>query len=270
MEENDMRGRENNSFSLMLFCFVMSVLFSSLSFGIWFDVWDNPRQCHGDADGKKSGPYWVRAPDLTIINACRPFPAYYGDPCYNPAADFNRDLVVDSSDETIYLLYTGKAYVPDDCSGKLALDSMSGAKIPGGSIYVISWNDLSGTCADGNLSYSTDNGSTWNAMDPNYKDGCTCYWPVPDVNSAQCLIKISYDGHHPVQVWTFTDTTGTFTIYECQLTTGSDYDGSCYVDSIDYAIIAQGWAGADLSDVNDLAQDWLNCGNPFDPLCGVN
>jgi hypothetical protein len=273
-EENDMRGRYNNPFVLVLFCLFVSIIFSSLSFGIWFDVWDNPRQCHGDADGKKSISYWVNSIDLSILNSTLPWPCYAGNPRYLPEADFTRDLVIDGDiewgDVAAITPWLGKTGVPTDCPGKLSLHSMAGSKIPGGSIYVISWDDLSGSCSDGTLSYSADNGSNWNAIDPNYKDGCSCYWPVPDVNSSQCLIKISYDGHHPLVPWTFTDTTGTFTIYECQLETNSDKDGSCYIDSIDFAIIAQNWLGTDLSDVNELAQHWLNCGNPYDPLCGVN
>jgi hypothetical protein len=71
-------------------------------------------------------------------------------------------------------------------------------------------------------------------------------------------------------VWTHTDTTGSFTIYECQLETNSDKDGSCYIDFVDFAILAQDWLGTDLDSVNELAQHWLNCGNPYDPSCGVN
>jgi hypothetical protein len=269
-----MRGRNNNSFALVISCLVISVLFPTLSFGIWFDVWDNPRQCHGDADGKKSGMFWVGSGDIDILKATLPWPCYYGNIHYLPQADFDRDLdigpglIMYGEEEIIeeWLMQN----VPTDCPGKLSLHSMGGAKIPGGSVYVISWDDLSGSCSEGTLSYSTNNGSTWNAIDPAYKDGCACYWPVPDVNSTQCMIKISYAGHHPLVPWTFTDTTGTFTIYECQLETNSDKDGSCYIDSIDYAIIAQGWTGTDLSDVNDLAQHWLECGNPYDPSCGVN
>ena len=271
-----MRGRYNNPFALVLFCLVISVLFPSLSLGIWFDVWDNPRQCHGDADGKRGFMLaWVSSGDIDILQMTVPWPCYYGDFHYLPQADFDRDLdigygIVPYAEEEIIEEWFGKPDVPADCPGKLSFHSMSGAKIPGGSIYVISWDDLSGSCSEGTLSYSTDSGSKWVAIDPGYKDGCSCYWPVPDVNSSQCMIKISYAGHHPLVPWTFTDTTGTFTIYECQLSTSSDWDSSCYIDSIDFAILAQDWTGTDLDGVNELAQHWLNCGNPYDPSCGVN
>jgi hypothetical protein len=275
MEENVMRGCYSNPVKIVIFFFVVSFVFSSLSFGIWFDIWDNPRQCHGDAEWKKAVTFWVSSNDLSILNSTKPWPCYYGDPRYLPEADFTRDLVIDGDiewgDMGALALWLNKPNVPADCPGKLSLHSMTGAKIPGGSICVISWNDLSGNCVDGNLSYSTDNGSTWNSIDPNYKDGCTSYWPVPDINSAQCMIQISYTRQStPFYVWTHTDTTGPFTVYQCQLTTTSDRDGSCYIDSIDFAILAQNWAGTDLSDVNELAQHWLNCGNPYDPSCGVN
>jgi hypothetical protein len=231
-------------------------------------------QCHGDADPKQAMSFSVNQNDLNILNSTLPWPCYYGDPRYLPAADFTRDLVIDGDiewgDMHQIVLWISKVNVPTDCPGKLSIHSMTGAKIPGGSIYVINWNDLSGACVDGNLSYSTDNGSTWNAIDPNYKDGCTCYWPVPDVNSAQCMIQISYSRQFFPYVWTHTDTTGSFTIYECQLETNSDKDGSCYIDFVDFAILAQDWLGTDLDSVNELAQHWLNCGNPYDPSCGVN
>jgi len=275
VEENDMRGRYNNPLMLVLFCLAISILFPSLSLGIWFDVWDNPRQCHGDADPKKAMSFWVNSNDLSILQSTLPWPCYYGDPRYLPEADFTRDLIINGDiewgDMHQIVLWMNKVNVPTDCPGKLSIHSMNGIKIPGGSIYVISWEDLSGTCVDGNLSYSTDNGSTWNAIDPNYKDGCTCYWPVPDVNSSQCMIQISYTRQFiPFYVWTHTDTTGPFTVYQCQLETESDRDSSCHIDFLDFAILVQNWMGTDLNDVNELSQHWLNCGNPYDPSCGSN
>lgn len=254
----------------ILVLFLIAV-FSQHSYGLWDDCWDNPRQCHGDADGLKAGPFWVSSSDAAILQACFPLPVYCGDARYNPCADFNRDCVINDFDVSIIENWINQLNVPADCSGKLSMDSMSGEILLAGSSYTITWDDLSGYCNEGDLYYSTDNGNNWNPIDPNLVDGCSCNWIVPDVNSEQCLLEISYIGHHPIVYWEFTDTTGPFTIYQCQLTTESDYNSDCYIDLYDFAILASDWlkdGGTDMNDLSELAQRWGDCGNPYDPACG--
>jgi hypothetical protein len=90
--------------------------FAHKPLSLWFPCWDNPRQCHGDADGKKEGLYWwVAGKDLTILQACYPLPVYYGDPRYNPCADFDRDGDVDDDDVAILETWYMKPNVPADC-----------------------------------------------------------------------------------------------------------------------------------------------------------
>jgi hypothetical protein len=59
---------------------------------IWFIDWNCPTQCHGDADKSRV----INNFDVDIVvNAW--LTTYY-DPCYNPNADFDRDLDVDYDD----------------------------------------------------------------------------------------------------------------------------------------------------------------------------
>jgi hypothetical protein len=45
-----------------------------------------------------------------------------------------------------------------------------------------------------------------------------------------------------------------FTIFQCPGVIPGDLNGDCYVDWKDFA---------------DFAANWLECGNPFDPNCGL-
>ena len=76
----------------------------------WFSAWDCRSQCHGNANCAGR----VDTLDMTILSGCAPLPAYYGDTRYNPAADFNRDYVVDSADEAILNTWFMKT-PPADC-----------------------------------------------------------------------------------------------------------------------------------------------------------
>jgi hypothetical protein len=119
-----------------------------------------------------------------------------------------------------------------------------------GSTYTINWEDYR---SDGNcpgsylLDYSSNNGQNWITLDSNsITDTCSYDWVVPSINSEECLIRV-LDATDP-NIYDTSD--GTFTIYECTLTT--DLTGDCMVGFADLAT---------------LALDWLKCGNPFDPNC---
>jgi hypothetical protein len=83
-----------------------------------YDCWMfNARHCHGDADGlQEYGPFWVGLADLSILQACYPLPVRYGEPRYNPCADFDKDADVDNDDETILNRWFYVANVPADCA----------------------------------------------------------------------------------------------------------------------------------------------------------
>jgi hypothetical protein len=73
------------------------------------DCWCYPRQCHGDADGVQTGPFWVSLVDLTM------FRAYFPGLPYEPCIDFDRDGDIDEDDGAIIAEWFAKISVPADC-----------------------------------------------------------------------------------------------------------------------------------------------------------
>jgi len=67
----------------------------------WFDCWDFPYQCYGDANGDDE----VTSADTNILFDA--FGGTYPDSRYNPCADFNHDLKVGIEDELILVKYEG-------------------------------------------------------------------------------------------------------------------------------------------------------------------
>jgi hypothetical protein len=121
-----------------------------------------------------------------------------------------------------------------------------------GTTHTIRWLDYRGDAnclGDYLLDYSADNGQNWTAIDPNVvSNTCSCDWVVPAIDSNECLVRI-IDANDS----DFTDTSDApFTIYRCTLKTKADLTGDCVVNFADLAI---------------LVEEWLKCGNPFDPTC---
>lgn len=94
------------------------------------------------------------------------------------------------------------------------------------------------------LEYSTDSGVSWTAI-ATVPDTGSYAWALPDVNSNQCLVRIS-DSINTVS----DQSDATFTIYQCTL----DFDatGDCLENMEDFAL---------------FITQWLQCGNPFNPTC---
>ncbi|MBN1766622.1 MAG: S8/S53 family peptidase [Sedimentisphaerales bacterium] len=72
--------------------------------GPWFIAWNNPMQCHGDANcslegNSKTGFWRVGAIDLDILAAA--FDTTYPHTMYDASADFNRDYSVNYDDQEI-------------------------------------------------------------------------------------------------------------------------------------------------------------------------
>jgi DNA-binding beta-propeller fold protein YncE len=125
-----------------------------------------------------------------------------------------------------------------------------GESLVAGSTYTISWE----TCASVDveyivIEYSTDSGQTWQEIDIVANSGTYEWNPVPAVDSNECLVRIT-DISNP----TVTDTSEVFTIFQCRGPIIGDLSGDCYVDFKDLSI---------------LGLHWLDCGNPFDPDCGI-
>jgi hypothetical protein len=85
----------------------------------WQGCWENPRQCHGDADGTFTGKdvdghrKWVTLVDLVILDAA--WGTSYPEPEYDPCPDFNRDGDVDQDDSNIMATWWLRTDVPADC-----------------------------------------------------------------------------------------------------------------------------------------------------------
>ena len=96
--------------------------------------------------------------------------------------------------------------------------------------------------------YSTEQTSTsfsTGTMDVN----TTYYWRVDEKNST---------GTTTGQVWSFTTEK-----YNCPSPSAWDFDGNCQVNFLDYVDFAEEWANTgntlDLTDLAELATDWLSC-----------
>lgn len=119
-----------------------------------------------------------------------------------------------------------------------------------GKMQNIQW-EISDTNAIPNvhIEYSTNNGQGWNDVNTVPNTG-SYNWLVPQVTSNQCLVRISNAADANV----FDVSDNTFIIYQCRLNSKADLNGDCKVDFTDLAI---------------FANDWLKCGNPFDPVCTI-
>lgn len=157
-----------------------------------------------------------------------------------------------------------------------------GEQFIAGSTTTIQWYDYeSGYLYD--LTYSTDNGQTWLPVASSVS-GHSCPWTVPSgINSNQCLVKVT-----KLTVPNIPDTSdNTFIIFECQNPILGDLNGDCYVNYPDFNIISKNWLRSDCAETNQwcdgsdtyqdgavdiqdfmlFAEQWLACGNPFDPAC---
>jgi hypothetical protein len=98
------------------------------------------------------------------------------------------------------------------------------------------------------IEYSIDGGQQFQKIETVANTGLYTWNPLPIADSNQCLIRIG----DPRDV-TISDTSdGPFTIFQCNKQLIGDLNNDCYVDFVDFAI---------------LAGNWLNCGNPFDASC---
>ncbi len=83
--------------------------------------WCYPRQCHGDADGQKTGLWWVGTTDLAFFSDCYFSPGPLPLPGCE-CADFNRDGQVDELDAAIIEAWLYVIDVPADCGGTLVTE----------------------------------------------------------------------------------------------------------------------------------------------------
>lgn len=120
-----------------------------------------------------------------------------------------------------------------------------GEELIAGQTETITWEsarDISFVSID----YSSNNGYSWQEVDPNTPNDGEYDWTVPDVTSNQCLVKVS-DATDP----NVSDTSDeVFAIYVCQLDSWADRNNDCIVSLPDFGL---------------FALEWLRIGNPLDP-----
>lgn len=129
----------------------------------------------------------------------------------------------------------------------LFLQTLNGTEVlTVGETYPVIWA-TTGSVSNVLIEYSANNGSNWTSIITVPNTG-SYDWPVPAVNSNDCLVRISDANNLSI-----TDTSDNeFTILTCPSSFAGDLNGDCYVNLLDLSI---------------LADDWLNCGNPLDPNC---
>ncbi|KPK40776.1 MAG: hypothetical protein AMJ65_10340 [Phycisphaerae bacterium SG8_4] len=114
--------------------------------------------------------------------------------------------------------------------------------------YTIKWKTRGADVQSVMIDYYDASSQGWQHIAQWPNTGWYVWDPVPTLDSAECLIRIS-----AVQDVGISDTSdAAFMIFECRKKMPADLNGDCYVDFLDIAI---------------LAGDWLNCGNPFDASC---
>lgn len=124
------------------------------------------------------------------------------------------------------------------------LSPNGGEKLGSGKTETIMWaTDPATTAVD--IYYSTNNGTTYSAVETDVDNTGMYDWTVPEVTADKCLIRI-FDSKVPG----YQDQSDkVFRIFEC---TVADLTGDCYVDFQDMAV---------------LMADWGRCGDPNDPSC---
>jgi hypothetical protein len=193
-------------------------------------------------------------------------------------------LLINEGDPVHFIQFLGDGVSVDDLN--ITIDYVipitvitpgAGDYLVAGSSYTVRW-ETQYTIDNVTIEYSTDNGQNWTTIDTLENTGQYQWESVPEAESDQCQIRIT-DANNPA----FTDTSDNFTIFICPAIIG-DIDGDCYVDAVDYALLADQWHQppgippadiapyplddfVDFLDLAALAFGWLQCANPYDPAC---
>ncbi len=138
------------------------------------------------------------------------------------------------------------------CSGAIEIESPNGGEsIPAGSRQVIAWQ-CDTSVEQVSVEFSYTDGVLWEMLTPAARcvNGRGSYaWQAPAVSSPRCLIRVTAGD----KSGDFDRSDATFTIFPCSLR--MDYDGDCAIT---------------ISDFQAFAQEWLRCGDPYDPACTGN
>lgn len=135
------------------------------------------------------------------------------------------------------------------CGGAVTVDSPNGGEaIAAGSRWPITWH-CSTRITQATIEFSFTEGASWETIAtaaPAVAGKGVFLWTVPSISSPKCLIRIA-DSANPAD----SDVSdAAFTIFPCALR--MDYDGDCLITFADFVA---------------FAQEWLRCGDPYDPAC---
>ena len=143
-----------------------------------------------------------------------------------------------------------------------------GESLLAGSTHTVSWEDIrdGGSCSGFYVvGYSIDDGQNWH-LDFSFVTGsCEFEWTVPTIVSDQVVV-----GVFDLADLTFYGISDeSFSISRCGDELPGDLNDDCYVNSYDYALFAllydDGLAG--ISELAELVDGWLSCGDSSNPLC---
>jgi hypothetical protein len=138
------------------------------------------------------------------------------------------------------------------CDGMVVVESPNGGEsLSAGSRRLITWR-CDTRIKQAAVEFSFTEGAAWETVAPAVacSGGRGSFpWTVRSISSARCLIRIE-DADNPND---FDLSDKAFTIFPCTLR--MDYDGDCVVTFADFA---------------GFAQEWLQCGDPYDPACTGN
>jgi hypothetical protein len=131
-------------------------------------------------------------------------------------------------------------------SSTLTLLSPNGSEVLiGGTTYDITWSHT-GTVESVLIEFSIDNGSTWTKVfPPNIGNSGGYNWLVPIVDSEQCMVRIT----NAANLGVYDTSDEVFFIYESSLE--ADLADDCFAGIFDFAT---------------MALNWLQCGNPYNPI----
>jgi len=184
----------------------------------------------------------------------------HGSPCIDAGAEVGLDADIEGNVRPFDYPYVDNnsgvsdfdmgAYERTDVPGYAitVLSPNGGELFAQGSIHNIVWGTSHEMpISDVVIEFSTDGGESWMTIDTVENSG-TYEWIVPTANSTHCVISVG-DLLNP----TISDSSDSgFTVFECVEPIPGDVNGDCYVNMADIAVIAD---------------NWLRCGNAFDPLC---
>ena len=114
--------------------------------------------------------------------------------------------------------------------------------------YTIRWKNIRPVRTESvAIEYSTNNGHSWHLIET-VANTEAYQWTPPAVDSNECLIRIL----DPLDPQAADTSDHPFTIFQCRSRLVGDINGDCYVNSMDFLL---------------MAENWLLCANPFDDKC---